>query len=72
MVSIEGAIDYYKQGLKITPTSEKLLYNIACSYEKIGKFANALRWFKHVLDSNPGSVDAHYGLSLASFKVKNY
>jgi len=35
------------------PQSEKLLYNIACCFEKIGKFENAIRWFKHGLEVQP-------------------
>lgn len=69
---VEGAIDYYKQGLRITPNSEKLLYNIACCYEKIGKFENSIRWFKHVLEINPMNCDAYYGLALVYFKIKRY
>jgi tetratricopeptide (TPR) repeat protein len=45
---------------------------MACCYEKIGKFENSIRWFKHVLEINPNNSDAYYGLALANFKVKRY
>lgn len=85
MIAIEGGIDYYKQGLRIvrktlnikyfvlqTPQSDKLLYNIACSYEKIGKHENSIRWLRHLLDVDPHNSDAHFGLALNYFKTHRY
>jgi tetratricopeptide (TPR) repeat protein len=49
-----------------------LLYNIACSYEKIGKHDNAVRWLGHLLEVSPAHADALYGLALNYFKTRNY
>lgn len=45
---------------------------MACSYEKIGKYENARRWFKYVLEVIPESSDAYFGVALSCFKMKKY
>ncbi|CDW86062.1 tpr domain containing protein [Stylonychia lemnae] len=70
--SVESSIDYYKQGLRVNPTSEILLYNLACQFQKIGKFENSIRWLKHSLNIKPQWTDAYYGLAITKFKMQKY
>eukprot|EP00347_Sterkiella_histriomuscorum_P021543 403333609 len=70
--SIESSIDYYKQGLRLNPTSEILIYNLACQYHKIHKYMNCIRWLEHSLVIKPRWTDAYYGLSLTYFKLGQY
>lgn len=48
------------------------MYNIACCFEKISKFENAIRWFRHGLEVQPQNSDILYGLALTHFKTKRY
>lgn len=69
---IEAAIDYYKQGLRIQPTCESLLYNLACAFEKLGKRQNTLLWFKYALQLKPRWTDALYGVAVTQFKSGDF
>jgi tetratricopeptide (TPR) repeat protein len=68
----EAAIDYYKQGLRKKPLARILIYNIACCYEKLKKFNNALIWFKHGIDLDSKWTDCYFGCALTYFKMSNY
>lgn len=65
-------MDYYRQGLRINPTSEILLYNLACCFEKISKFKNTIRWLEHALSVKQRWTDAFYGLAMTYFKMGDY
>lgn len=43
---------------------------MACAYEKLEKYEEALSWFKHAVSVDLKWPDAHYGLALCSLKLK--
>jgi hypothetical protein len=42
---IDTCVSYYLNGLRHSPTSTMLMYNLANSYKKLGKLENAQAWF---------------------------
>ena len=45
------------------------IFNLACAYEKLGEYEEALDGFLHAIEVDPKWPDAHYGLALCSLKL---
>ena len=46
------------------------IFNLACAYEKLKKYEEALGWFVHAINVQKDWPDAHYGLALCCLKLK--
>ncbi len=43
------SIDYYLHGIRANPRHFSCVYNMACTFFTLGKYANALKWFAHAI-----------------------
>lgn len=63
------ALNCYRQALKLNPNHKASIFNLACAFEKIGSYKEALEWFTHAINVDEKWPDAHYGLALCSLKL---
>jgi len=68
----EYALNCYKQALELNPNHKASIFNLACAFEKLGQYEQALEWFKHAINVDEKWPDAHYGLTLCCLKLKLY
>ena len=61
---IDTCVSYYLNGVRHTPTSTMLIYNLANSYKKLGKLKNAAVWFTLGCQLQPRWVDGQVGLGM--------
>jgi tetratricopeptide (TPR) repeat protein len=54
-------IDYYKNGLRMLPSSTHLLYNYACFNERLGNYLTAIQFYNFVLKLKQNDVNSLYG-----------
>ena len=60
----------YTQALKLNKNHKASIFNLACAYEKLGKYDLALVWFQHAIKVQENWPDAHYGLALCCLKLE--
>jgi hypothetical protein len=65
-------MDYFRQGIRMTPTSTELIYCLASSYKRLGKHQNALNWFMNGVALKPKWVDGLMGLTCTFFNLRNW
>lgn len=65
----EFALNCYEQALKLNQNHKASIFNLACAYEKLKKYGEALNWFHHAINVDNEWPDAHYGLALCSLKL---
>lgn len=66
----EYALNCYNQALILNKDHKASIFNLACAYEKLSKYEEALGWFLHAIDVQKDWPDAHYGLALCCLKLK--
>jgi tetratricopeptide (TPR) repeat protein len=66
---IDTCVSFYLNGLRHTPTSTMLIYNLANSYKKLGKLKNAEIWFTLGCQLQPRWVDGQVGLGMTQFQM---
>lgn len=57
------ALTSFRLALKVTPGDATVLQQIAICYTRIGMTEEAAKTYRHVLQKNPASAGAHYGLA---------
>lgn len=57
------ALTSFRLALKESPGDAIVLQQIAICYTRIGMVEEAAKTYRHVLQKNPGSPGAHYGLA---------
>jgi tetratricopeptide (TPR) repeat protein len=58
------ATQYYVNALKVNPSSEEALYNLAKFYQDINDFPAALENYTILVRVNPKNFDAHYNMGV--------
>ena len=48
------------------------MFNLGTSYERLGKFGSALKWFRKAARTRPKMEIAHYASGLNFFKLGRY
>ena len=66
------ALNCYNQALVLNKDHKASIFNLACAYEKLEKYEEALKWFEHAIDVQKDWPDAHYGLALCCLKLKRF
>lgn len=66
------AMDYFRQGLRDTPTSIKLIYNFANSYKKLKHYQTAIKWLHHGLSFYPRWVDGLCAIGFSYFNMGDF
>lgn len=60
---IHEALTSFRLALKESPGDPVVLQQIAMCYTRIGMLEEAAKTYRHVLQKNPASAGAHYGLA---------
>lgn len=55
--------------MKLNTNHRPSIFNLACAYEKLGEYEEALEGFLHAIAVDERWPDAHYGLALCSLKL---
>ena len=66
----DSALNCYRQALRLKSDHEPSIFNLACSFEMLGKYDDAFDWFKAAINCRENWPDAHYGLALCCLKLK--
>lgn len=66
----EQALECYRQALKLNQHHKASIFNLACAFEKLGKYEEALSQFKQAVGVEESWPDAHYGLALCCLALK--
>ena len=61
--SFHDALTSFRLALKEAPGDRVVLQQIAICYSRIGMTTEAAKTYRHVLDKEPNSAGAHYGLA---------
>ena len=59
---LEDKIEQLSQSIEKDPHDESKILELATTYLKLHKHSHAIIYFQKVLDTNPNSYDAHFGL----------
>ena len=59
---LEEKVEQLAQSIEKDPHDEKKILELADTYVKLNKHSHAIVYYKKVLDANPDSYDAHFGL----------
>lgn len=65
----KNAISILEEALKINPTSEPTLYELAFCYDYIGNYEKAVQCYNNYLNENPYSYTAWYNLGNIQLKM---
>lgn len=68
----EKAIKEFQKALKIDPTNEDALFNLACTYSDIGDTQKSYETFKTLINKNPKHVNAFNNLALMFARQGKY
>src|SRR5687768_1205784 len=68
----KGAVDAYKQSIKLEPESAEYQLSLAHAYIQLKKNGDAINALKQAIRLNPDGLEAHYGLGLVYFTVRRY
>jgi tetratricopeptide (TPR) repeat protein len=69
---VQGAIDAYRESIKLEPKSAEVFFNLAYAYLKLEKNNDAVKAFKQSIKLNPEKPEALYGLGLAEYKLGRF
>ena len=69
---LEGAVDYYAEGLRIDPTHFDLQFNLGWIYNSLNKWTAALHWMAKAHITKPDIVDPIYGMAVITLKLGKY
>lgn len=69
---VDAAMDYYRQGLRRSPTEHVLIYSVACCYSQLRKYKSAMQWYSLGISLHPRWVDGLCGISFAFFNMGQY
>jgi tetratricopeptide (TPR) repeat protein len=59
---LEEKVEELSRSIEQDPHNEKQILELASTYVKLNKHSHAIVYYKKVLDANPDSYDAHFGL----------
>jgi tetratricopeptide (TPR) repeat protein len=59
---LEEKVEQLSRSIEQDPHDEKQILELANTYVKLNKHSHAIVYYKKVLDANPDSYDAHFGL----------
>jgi TolA-binding protein len=68
----EGAVDAFKQSIKLNPEFAEYQLSLAHSYMQLKKNGDAIKALKQAIHLNPDSAEAHYGLGLMYFNTNRH
>ena len=68
----KGAIEAYKQSIKLEPESAEYQVSLAHAYMQLKKNGDAINALKQAIRLNPEALEAHYGLGLLYFTTRRY
>ncbi|MBU3658458.1 MAG: tetratricopeptide repeat protein [Flavobacteriales bacterium] len=66
------AIEVLKEAIRINPSNEGALYEIAYCYDRLGDYQQAINCYTSFIDENPYSFTAWYNLGNAYSKSENF
>ena len=66
------ALNCYNQALVLNAKHKASIFNLACAYEKLGHYEEAIGKFMHAIEVQKDWPDAHYGLALCCLKLKRF
>jgi tetratricopeptide (TPR) repeat protein len=69
---LEEKVEQLSRQIAEDPHNEKQILELADTYVKLNKHSHAIVYFKKVLDANPESYDAHYGLGTTLMHLGRY
>ena len=67
-----GAIESYRQSIKLEPGSAEVFLNLGHAYLKLEKDGDAIKAFKQSVKLNPEVAEAYYGLGFSSFRANRF
>ncbi|MBX2948723.1 MAG: tetratricopeptide repeat protein [Crocinitomicaceae bacterium] len=67
-----GALKVLEEAIKINPSNEGAIYEIAYCYDQLGNFEQAIKCYSDFIDENPYSFTAWYNLGNAYSKLEDY
>ena len=68
----KGAIEAYKQSIKLEPESAEYQLSLGHAYMQLKKNGDAINALKQAIRLNPEALEAHYGLGLLYFTTRRY
>lgn len=68
----KGAIDAYRDAVKLEPGSAEIYLNLGHAYLKLEKDNDAIKAFKQSLKLNPDQPETQYGLGLVAFRTRRF
>ncbi len=68
----EKAIEVYKEGLVLFPTSHDLYYNLGVTYQKVKKYPEAVQAYQNALIMNPDHAASYLRLGLMAANEEEY
>lgn len=67
-----GALRILEEAIRINPSNEGAIYEIAYCYDQLGDFKKAIKCYSDFIDENPYSFTAWYNLGNAYSKLEEY
>ncbi len=61
---LEEKVERLARSVKSEPYEEKKILELAETYRKLNRYSQSIIFYRKVIDSNPGSFEAHYGLGI--------
>lgn len=68
----DAAIEYYIKGIKIAPADGRFYYNLGAAYANKSSFEQSYSAYSKAVELDPKMAEAHLGLAIVSYKLKNY
>lgn len=68
----EDALECYKQALKLNSSHKASIFNLACAFQKLECYDEALAQFTQAVNVEREWPDAHYGLALCCLMLERY
>src|SRR6185436_3190276 len=69
---VRGAVESYRQSIKLEPGSAEVFLNLGHAYLKLEKDGDAIKAFKQSVKLNPEVAEAYYGLGFSSFRANRF
>lgn len=67
-----GALRVLEEAIRINPSNEGAIYEIAFCYDQLGDFKKAIKCYSDFIDENPYSFTAWYNLGNTYSKLEDY
>ena len=68
----DAAIEYYIKGIKVAPADARFYYNLGAAYANKGSLEQAYSAYSKAAELDPKMAEAHLGLAIVSYHLKNY